>query len=71
VPQYNTILQDHTLVNASLTYTGSSGNWYVAVFGKNLTDERYRNASQYVGGLWTFSTYAEPRVYGFKFGFSL
>lgn len=71
VPQYNTILQDHTLVNASLTYTGSSGNWYVSVFGKNLTDERYRNASQYVGGLWTFSTYAEPRVYGFKFGFSL
>jgi iron complex outermembrane receptor protein len=71
VPQYNTILQDHTLVNASLTYTHSSGRWYASVFGKNLTDERYRNASQYVGGLWTFSTYAEPRVYGFKFGVSL
>jgi len=71
VPQYNTILQDHTLVNASLTYTHSNGRWYASVFGKNLTDERYRNASQYVGGLWTFSTYAEPRVYGVEFGVSL
>ena len=71
VSQYNTILQDHTLVNASLTYTGSNGKWHVSVFGKNLSDERYRNASQYVGGLWTFSTYAEPRVYGVQFGLSL
>jgi len=71
VPQFNTILQDHTLVNASLTYTHSSGKWFASVFGKNLTDERYRNASQYVGGLWTFSTYAEPRVYGVQIGVSL
>ena len=71
VPLYNTILQDHTLVNASITYTGSNGKWYLSVFGKNLSDERYRNASQYVGGLWTFSTYAEPRVYGAEFGVRL
>jgi len=71
VPEFNTVLQDHTLVNASLRYTHSSGKWYASVFGKNLTDERYRNASQYVGGLWTFSTYAEPRVYGVQFGVSL
>lgn len=71
VPQFNTTLQDHTLVNASLTYSHSSGKWYASVFGKNLTDERYRNASQYVGGLWTFSTYAEPRVIGVEFGVSL
>jgi hypothetical protein len=24
-----------------------------------------------VGGLWTFSTYAEPRVYGVELGISL
>ena len=58
-------------MNASFTYTHGSGKWYAAVFGKNLTDERYRNASQYVGGLWTFSTYAVPRVYGVEFGVSL
>jgi len=71
VPEFNTEIEDHTLVNASLTYTHSSGIWYASVFGKNLTDERYKNASQYVGGLWTFSTYAEPRVYGIELGVSL
>ena len=68
VPEFNTSLQSRTLVNASLTYTHPSNSWYVAAFGKNLTDERYRNASQYVGGLWTFSTYAEPRVWGIELG---
>ena len=71
LPQFNTEIQDHTLVNASLTYTHSSDKWYASVFGKNLTDERYRNASQYVGGLWTFSTYAEPRVWGLEVGVHL
>ena len=69
--QFDTFLQERTLINASLTYTAASENWYVAFFGKNLTDERYRNASQYVGGLWTFSTYAPPREYGIEFGINL
>ncbi len=68
VPEFNTTLQERTLVNVSATYTHSSGNWYVSAFGKNITDERYRNASQYVGGLWTFSTYAEPEVWGVELG---
>jgi iron complex outermembrane receptor protein len=71
VPQFNTYLEDHTLINASVKYTHASGKWYVAAFGKNLDDERYKNASQYVGGLWTFSTYAEPRVWGVEVGISL
>ena len=68
VPQFNTTLEERTLVNASITYTSPNNAWYIAAFGKNLTDERYRNASQYVGGLWTFSTYAEPRVWGVEIG---
>jgi iron complex outermembrane receptor protein len=68
---FNTHIQGHTLVNANLTYTHPSEKWFVAVFGKNLTDEIYRNASQYVGGLWTFSTYAEPRTYGVEIGVKL
>jgi iron complex outermembrane receptor protein len=71
VPEFNTYLEDHTLINASVKYTHSSGKWYLAAFGKNLDDERYKNSSQYVGGLWTFSTYAEPRVYGVELGISL
>jgi iron complex outermembrane receptor protein len=71
VPEFNTVLEDRTLVNASLTYTHSSGMWYASLFGKNLTDEIYKNSSQYVGGLWTFSTYAEPRVYGLELGVTL
>jgi len=71
VPEFNTYLQDHTLINASVTFTHASEKWYVAAFGKNLDDERYRNAAQYVGGLWTFSTYAEPRVWGVELGIKL
>ncbi|TDJ45882.1 MAG: TonB-dependent receptor [Gammaproteobacteria bacterium] len=71
VPEFNTVLEDRTLVNASLTFTHSSGMWYASLFGKNLTDEIYKNSSQYVGGLWTFSTYAEPRVYGLELGVTL
>jgi iron complex outermembrane receptor protein len=71
VPEFNTYLEDHTLINASVKYTHASGKWYVAAFGKNLDDERYKNASQYVGSQWTFSTYAEPRVYGIELGISL
>ena len=70
-PEFNTIMQSYTLVNASVTYTHSSGLWYASLFGKNLTDERYRNSSQYVGGFWTFATYAEPLTYGVEVGISL
>ena len=70
-PAFDTEIEEHTLINASLTYTHSSDSWYISVFGKNLSDERYRNASQCVGGLWTFSTYAPPRQWGVEVGVSL
>jgi iron complex outermembrane receptor protein len=66
--QFDTSIQSHTLLNANLTWTAASGTWHLSAFGKNLTDERYRNASQYVGGLWTFATYAPPRTYGVEVG---
>ena len=69
--QWDTEIEEYTLLDAFLTYTHSSDKWYVSIFGKNLTDERYHSASQYVGGLWTFSTYAPPRTYGIEFGISL
>ena len=68
---FDTKIESYTLVDAFLTYTHSSEKWYFSIFGKNLTDETYHNASQYVGGLWTFSTYAPPRTYGAEIGINL
>lgn len=70
-PDFNTNIEERTLVNVSLTYTSPNENWYASVFGRNITDERYRNASQYVGGLWTFSTYAPPSIWGVELGINL
>jgi iron complex outermembrane receptor protein len=68
--QFDTFLESRTLFDANFTWTAPSGHWYASIYGKNLTDERYKNASQYVGGLWTFSTYASPRTYGIELGFN-
>ena len=68
---FDTEIESYTLLDAFLTYTHSSDKWYASIYGKNLTDERYKNASQYVGGLWTFSTYASPLTYGVEFGINL
>jgi iron complex outermembrane receptor protein len=68
-PQFDTFIESHLLFDANITWTAPSENWFVSVFGRNLSDERYKNASQYVGGLWTFSTYAPPRTYGMEVGF--
>ena len=69
--QWDTEIEEYTVFDAFVTYTHSSGKWYASLYGKNLSDERYVSASQYVGGLWTFSTYAPPLTYGIEFGVSL
>jgi len=68
---FDTEIESYTLLDGFLTYTHSSEKWYASIYGKNLTDENYHNASQYVGGLWTFSTYAPPRTYGIELGITL
>jgi iron complex outermembrane receptor protein len=69
--QFDTVIESYTTVDAFVTYTHSSEKWYFSIYGKNITDERYINASQYVGGLWTFSTYAPPSTYGAEIGINL
>ncbi len=69
--QFDTVIESYTLVDAFVTYTHSSDKWYFSIYGKNLTDERYHSASQYVGGFWTFSQYAPPRTYGAEIGITL
>lgn len=68
--EFDTILEERTILNFSVTYTDPSERYYVSAFGRNLTDDRYKTASQAVGVLWTFSNYGPPRTYGVEAGFN-
>ena len=64
----NTFLNSRTLVNASLTLSQVDDKYYIKAIGRNLTDERYRIASQNVAGLWLNSNFGAPRYYGLEVG---
>jgi iron complex outermembrane receptor protein len=68
-PDFDTYLDPRNLLNATLTFDDLKNTWYVRVFGKNLTDDRYRISSQPVAALWTFTQYGTPRHYGVEVGF--
>ena len=67
-PAFNAVLDERTLLDASVTYTSGDGTWFVRAFGNNLSDERYRIASQVVANLWTHSQFGAPRNYGLQLG---
>jgi len=67
----NTYLNARTLVNASITVADADGRYYVRAIGRNLTDERYRTASQIVGGLWANSQFGPPKFFGIELGMKL
>lgn len=69
--QFDTVLEERSILGASVTWRDSTERFHATVFGKNLSDDRYKTASQAVGILWTFSNYGPPRVYGVNLGFSL
>ncbi len=69
--QFDTVLEERTILGASVTWTSADERYYVSAFGKNLTDDRYKTASQAVGVLWTFSNYGPPRTYGVQVGVRL
>jgi len=60
---------DYGLLSARFKYTSEGGNWDVAIFGTNLTNEFYG-----LGGIsafgpgTTFGTIARPREWGATFG---
>lgn len=66
-PTY-TQLESRTLVDLNITYTDPDGKYYATLFGKNLLDEEYRVSANSVGGLWNFSQYGAPLLWGFEFG---
>jgi len=65
----NTQLEERTLVNGYVTYTAAEG-FEISVYGKNLTDERYRVSANPVATLWNFSRFGAPREYGVQIGYS-
>ena len=65
----NTQIEERTLVNGYITYTGTQG-FEMSVYGKNLTDERYRVSANPVATLWNFSRFGPPREYGVQIGYS-
>jgi iron complex outermembrane receptor protein len=66
--QYDAYLDEKTLYNASATWTSESGQYFARLYGRNLSDKRYRVASQSVATLWTHTQWGEPRNFGVQFG---
>lgn len=54
---------EHTLVDIGATYTPTVGNWEISVWGKNLSDQLYRENTLIVGDSG-YSRYGAPRTYG-------
>jgi len=66
--QYDAYLDQKTLLNLSVTYTDADDRFFVRGYGKNLSDERYRVASQSVATLWTHTQWGPPRSFGVEVG---
>lgn len=67
-PAFDTTLNARTLVGATIEVADEDDKWFVRLFGRNLTDKRYRISTQPVANLWVFSQYGEPRAIGVEFG---
>jgi iron complex outermembrane receptor protein len=66
----NTQLEERTLVNAYVTWENPGSEFEVSLYGKNLTDEVYRNSANPVANLWNFSTFGAPRELGVQVGYA-
>ncbi len=66
-----TQMSQRTLWDANITYQAPDERYYITLWGKNLTDERYRTAANSVAGLWNFTMYGRPRSYGLEVGFKI
>jgi len=47
-PTRFTGIEDRTIINANIAYTAADESWSAALYGRNITDERYTNAALYV-----------------------
>lgn len=58
-------------LDGSLTLHGADDRWRVALYGRNLTNERYIGYGFRAGDLWQFGSPSEPRTYGVVLGVRL
>ena len=58
-----TVIDEQDLLDARIGWTSNSGQWEVALWGKNLTDEAYF-AHTYVIGPGVIGVWGPPRTYG-------
>jgi iron complex outermembrane receptor protein len=47
-PARFTKIEDRSILNANIAYLSPDDDWSVALYGRNITDERYTNAALYV-----------------------
>lgn len=43
-----TKIEDRTITNVNIAYTSADESWTAALYGRNVSDERYTNAALYV-----------------------
>ncbi len=65
---YDAYLDSKVLFSTGATWTSADDKYFVRAYGKNLTDRRYRVASQTVATLWTHTQWGAPRNFGVQFG---
>ena len=65
---YNATLDGKTLLSAAVVWHSADDKYFARAYGKNLSDKRYRVASQSVATLWTHTQWGEPRNFGVQFG---
>lgn len=67
-PLSDGVIEEKVIVNWSTTWRDPTDRYFVRVFGKNLTDERYRTGILPVANLWTMTSYGAPRWFGAEVG---
>ena len=58
-----TVIEEHDLLDARVSWQDNDGRWEVMLWGKNLTDEDYMSHS-YVIGPGVIGVWGAPRTYG-------
>ncbi len=56
----------YTVVDARVTFKPSNGDWFIAAFGGNITDERYLEFCEADRSSWLIR-YGRPSWYGVEF----
>jgi iron complex outermembrane receptor protein len=65
---FNTVLEDKSLLDLSIGYRAPDDKFYAKLVGSNLTDERYQTGALDVSGVWIMSIYGPPKYWGLQLG---